>query len=140
MNGLNTGKYTWCINDIQLIRSMKSMKSGEKCQTPTFEMAGIKWVIMLFPNSTEEKFKGKPLIRLKPLFNDEWSKLVFIRSIHCAQDGTSTMLSSISNEEVSQYPILCSVNELSQQQNITINVSVNIIKIITKQSSTTVSR
>eukprot|EP01084_Bolivina_argentea_P292355 502584_1 len=91
MIGLNGGTYTWRITDPQIVDSMLHAEYKQVFKSEIFEIANLKWQLLLYPNGHEPKWKGSFCLRVKPIGIPQMiSKIVFFRNIRILETGTNS--------------------------------------------------
>ena len=86
---MNTGSYIWKIDDENIIDAMMNAKYKQVFESEIFEMAHLKWQLLVYPNGHDANWKGTFSVRLKPIsIPPILSEIVFFRELSILETGT----------------------------------------------------
>eukprot|EP01084_Bolivina_argentea_P095318 171393_1 len=139
MIGLNGGTYTWRITDPQIVDSMLHAEYKQVFKSEIFEIANLKWQVLLYPNGHEPKWKGSFCVRLKLIDIPQMiAKIVFFRQFRLLETGSSHSYISQCDEGgtpcASAYCLLY-LSQASKLKQISIQLKLLIYGIIMKQQN-----
>eukprot|EP01084_Bolivina_argentea_P095319 171395_1 len=137
MIGLNGGTYTWRITDPQIVDSMLHAEYKQVFKSEIFEIANLKWQVLLYPNGHEPKWKGSFCIRLKPIHIPQMiSKIVFFRQFRILETGTTaSWVSQLSDDGECGSNGLLDPSQTTKLKQISIQLKLLIYGIIMKQQN-----
>eukprot|EP01084_Bolivina_argentea_P002166 3985_1 len=137
MIGLNGGTYTWRITDPQMVKSMLNAECKQVFNSEIFEIANLKWQLLLYPNGHDVKWKGLFCVHLKPIDIPQMiSKIVFFRQFRILETGTGgSWISQLSNDDWAQENRFLYLSQASKLKQISIQLKLLTYGIIMKQQN-----
>ena len=60
--GLNSGRYTWNINDNDVIHKILNASNKQKFESKPFTLAKLQWMLELYPNGDDIDAKGSVVV------------------------------------------------------------------------------
>ena len=58
LSGINSGHYTWTVNDPHLTKNMLQAKHRQKAKSHPFTMANLRWELEIYPNGSRDNEPG----------------------------------------------------------------------------------
>eukprot|EP01084_Bolivina_argentea_P227235 383793_1 len=139
---LETGSYSWKIEDEVTMNKILNCKVGDKFKSDVFEIGKLEFRIILCPNGLNTKNKNKFCIYLRLLtMSDKWKYIILCQNIYCNEtmNGCTAIVQYERNgQSKGSINGLYLLSKLKQEfedniiTSITAKISLTILKIVLK--------
>lgn len=127
----NWGVFEWNIADQSLLKSMKTAECGTGFRSSKFEMARMRWQIIVYPNGDSAENEGLFRILLQPLsFDSNWKQILFFRKLEILECGHCCSLVSSKKMGESSEATPVFIADFQNMERITIRIEVKMLKIV----------